>query len=162
MHFTPDEFLETTGLLLDSGTSRIEKGPANSWLKESPSLLLTKASNAWSLSLAGKHHQGVYRSVSVDERKEGGAPPSSFSKHQHRLKGGGMGLEIQKTCLKAHRESEAGNRVSHAGIPGDTAGSYIAEVQVGSGQRKTKPILLFLQCAGAASSPEEDSFPKEV
>lgn len=52
--------------------------------------------------------------------------------------------------------------MSQTGIPGDTAGSYVAEVQVGSGQRTTKPILLFPQCAWAASSPEEDSFPKEV
>lgn len=51
--------------------------------------------------------------------------------------------------------------VSQAGIPGDTAGSYIGRGRVGPRQRITKPILWLLPCARAVGSLK-DSFPKEV
>lgn len=144
----------------------------NSWLIESSSLLLTKSSNACSLSIHGTFVEKELLPESITKGRGlslqmGGTKgvlllllrsPSTSTDQE----GVAWVWVIPKICLKVHRESEAGNRVSQTGIPGDTEGSYVAEDQVGSGQRTTKPILLFLQYAWPASSPEENSFPKEV
>lgn len=91
---------------LDGCTNRREKYPAKFLDDGSPSLVLTKASDSQRLSLLCR----------VPSWKEGVPFLSSISQHPYRLRVRGN-REVEETCLKAHRESEAGNRVSQAHIP---------------------------------------------